>query len=226
MVRLRMGAPFARSASLVAAGLMALRISAGCDTPTSAGASDAAADARHGLQLSGGCPLASQVAACEPAPGASCASAALGCAPDALPTGRTCSFGAQCSMAIDPCPDAPRYAGGERIDTYVCICVGALWSCDVCSEGAALCVESPDGSPYFGRGAEGGPDASADADAGPDADAASGGGADAGADAGVDASVGAGADAGADADADAGAGADADAHTDAAFDASDASFSG
>jgi hypothetical protein len=100
-------------------------------------------------------------------------------------------------MAIDPCPDAPRYAGGERIDTYVCICVGAHWSCDVCSEGAALCVESPDGSPYFGRGAEGGPDASADADAGPNADAAAG--------------------AGADADA------VADAYTDAASDGSDAS---
>lgn len=206
-----MGAPVARSALLVAAVPMALTLTTGCGTPTSAGAPDGAADARHGLMLSGGCPLASQVAACEPAPGASCASAALGCAPDALPTGRTCSFGAQCSMAIDPCPDSPRYAGGERIDTYVCICSASHWSCDLCAEGAALCVESPDGSPYFGRGAQGGADASTDSstDAGPDADA--GMGTDAVADAGADSGADAGADAVADAPIDAAAASDASA---------------
>jgi hypothetical protein len=86
-------------------------------------------------------------------------------------------------MAIDPCPDSPRYAGSERIDAYVCTCTSGHWRCVDCYEGASLCVESPDGSLYFDRGADGGSDAGSDArpdaEAGPDVEAGADGYADA-----------------------------------------------
>lgn len=216
MLPLRDGAKVVPSASLGAAGLIALVVAAGCSTSPSAGAPDAAADARHGPSLSADCPLASQVAACQPAPASACSDPALSCAPDALPAGLACTGVAQCSMAVDPCPGWPRYAGSERTDTYVCTCSSGRWRCVDCYEGASLCVESPDGSLYFGGGADGGPDAGgdADADAGTDADAST--------EADSDTDADAGADGGTDADAsvDANAGADAGANADAAADAS------
>jgi hypothetical protein len=172
------------SASIGTARLVVLVLAAGCGTSSARAAPDGAADARQGLS-SVDCPLSSQVAACQPAPTSACTDPALGCAPDALPTGLGCAGDLQCSMAIDPCPGSPRYAGGERIDIYVCTCASGRWKCVDCFEGASLCVESPDGSLYFGGGA----DAGRDADAGGDADAGADAGADAAPDSPADASL-------------------------------------
>ena len=132
-----------------------------CTGASSGGPRDAAPEASA-------CPLVSSVAACEPAPASMCTDPVLGCAPDALPAGLACTGKAQCSMAIDPCPGWPRYAGTDRVDTYVCTCTSGRWTCVDCEPGASLCVESPDGSLYFEQGADAGPDAEGGADAEPD----------------------------------------------------------
>jgi len=94
------------------------------------------------------CPSPGPSTTCSVAPGGLCVGNRpdLGCALNAVPTGLPCSGHTQCSLSILPCPDEVQtWAGGGRVDGYVCSCINDQWSCDDCWLGEALCAEEPDG---------------------------------------------------------------------------------
>jgi hypothetical protein len=184
--------PYSRAVKLAAVGVLLAALNSGCSSSGGAGADaggglsgtdasdmndatmtvDASPMTVDGGPSSDGsssssCPASQSVAECPAAPGGSCVVSDLpqtGCAPNALPSGLGCSGQQRCAMPILPCAgEVQGWAGGGRVDGYICSCVSGRWSCDDCYAGEALCADA--GPPGDG-GAAGGVDAGLKPDAG------------------------------------------------------------